>query len=116
MARRLTALPFALAGSLLLAGFVLTATRDRSVNSSNYEVPFSNYEVRRDYEATVVATTTVRGGKGLLVNGVGTTSLTPITKVMAHLPLAIISADASPPILTDDRPFNEYYLLRRLGW
>jgi spermidine synthase len=45
-------------------------------------------QVRRDYVATVIA-----GGSGmnkrLLVNGIGITSLTPITKVMAHLPLAL---------------------------
>jgi spermidine synthase len=46
------------------------------------------HEVRRDQVATVIA-----HGEGmdkrLLVNGVGMTFLTPITKVMAHLPLAI---------------------------
>jgi spermidine synthase len=45
-------------------------------------------EVRRDHVATVTAF-----GEGmnrrLLVNGAGMTSLTPITKVMAHLPLAV---------------------------
>jgi len=45
-------------------------------------------QVKRDHVATVIA-----GGsdmnKRLLVNGVGITSLTPITKVMAHLPLAL---------------------------
>jgi spermidine synthase len=45
-------------------------------------------QVRRDHVATVIA-----GGrdmnKRLLVNGVGITSLIPITKVMAHLPLAL---------------------------
>jgi spermidine synthase len=50
-----------------------------------YEGP---QEVRRDYVATVTAY-----GEGmdkqLLVNGIGMTSLTPITKVMAHLPLAM---------------------------
>jgi spermidine synthase len=48
------------------------------------------HEVRRDHVATVIAY-----GQGmdkrLLVNGVGMTFLTPITKVMAHLPLAINS-------------------------
>jgi len=46
------------------------------------------HEIRRDQVATVIA-----HGEGmnkrLLVNGVGMTFLTPITKVMAHLPLAI---------------------------
>ncbi len=44
-------------------------------------------EVRRDYAATVVST-----GEGMdkrmLVNGIGITELTAITKFMAHLPLA----------------------------
>lgn len=58
-----------------------------------YEELFSHREVRRDYTATVIAT-----GEGmrkqLLINGYGTTSLTPITKMMAHLPLAFL---ATPP-------------------
>ncbi len=47
----------------------------------------SHCEVRRDYAATVVSM-----GEGMqkrmLVNGIGITELTPITKFMAHLPLA----------------------------
>jgi spermidine synthase len=43
----------------------------------------------RDHTATVIAT-----GEGmhkqLLVNGTGMTELTPITKMMAHLPLAFL--------------------------
>ena len=58
--------------------------------SHDYANRYPVREVRRDYTATVVAT-----GKGfdreLLVNGVGMTSLTPVTKYMAHLPLAIRS-------------------------
>ena len=46
-----------------------------------------HYEVLRDNTATVIAT-----GEGmnkrLLVNGIGITYLTPMTKLMAHLPLA----------------------------
>lgn len=45
--------------------------------------------VVRDYTATVIATGTGRS-KHLLVNGIGMTGLTPITKMMAHLPLAFI--------------------------
>lgn len=45
-------------------------------------------EVRRDYAASVVSFTEP-SGKHLLVNGVGMTTLTPITKFMAHLPLAL---------------------------
>lgn len=47
-------------------------------------------KVKRDYAATVIAT-----GEGfkkqLFVNGVGMTSLTPLTKYMVHLPLAFMS-------------------------
>jgi spermidine synthase len=61
--------------------------------SHDYERKYSEREVRRDYAATVIAT-----GKGfdrkLLVNGVGMTTLTPVTKSMAHLPLAFM---ARPP-------------------
>jgi spermidine synthase len=55
-------------------------------STRSYEHAFPQREVRRDYTATVIAT-----GEGmhrqLLVNGVGMTKLTPITKLMAHLPL-----------------------------
>ena len=44
-------------------------------------------EVRRDYAATVVVAGT-GWRRQMLVNGVGITKLTPITKMMAHLPLA----------------------------
>jgi spermidine synthase/MFS family permease len=46
-------------------------------------------QVRRDSTATVIATGTGMD-KQLLVNGYGMTSLTPITKMMAHLPLAFL--------------------------
>ena len=62
--------------------------------SHDYETIYKQREVRRDYTATVIAT-----GKGfdrqLFVNGSwDDDSLTPITKYMAHLPLAFMS---SPP-------------------
>lgn len=48
-----------------------------------------NAHIKRDYQATVTA-----GGAGmdriLLVNNIGMTRLTPITKIMAHLPLAFL--------------------------
>jgi spermidine synthase len=75
-----------LSGAFVLALLVVATTRD-------YTGLFSRYEVRRDYEATVIATD-ARGEKELLVNGVGITSLTPITKVMVHLPLAFLD---TPP-------------------
>jgi spermidine synthase/MFS family permease len=43
--------------------------------------------VRRDYAATVISFGEGMG-KNLLVNGIGMTTLTPITKFMVHLPLA----------------------------
>jgi spermidine synthase len=50
----------------------------------------TKFEMRRDYAASVIA-----AGEGLskalLVNGVGVTGLVPITKFMAHLPLAFHS-------------------------
>lgn len=44
--------------------------------------------VHRDYMASVISFGSERDDKWLLVNGVGMTKLTPITKFMAHLPLA----------------------------
>jgi hypothetical protein len=45
-------------------------------------------QIRRDHAASVVATGEGRT-KWLLVNGIGMTALTPITKFMVHLPLAM---------------------------
>ncbi len=45
-------------------------------------------EVRRDYAASVVSINETNGLKMLLVNGIGMTSLTPITKFMVDLPMA----------------------------
>jgi spermidine synthase len=60
------------------------------VNAS-YENPCADIhqrcEVRRDHAATVISTGEGMG-KRMLVNGVGMTHLTTITKYMAHLPLA----------------------------
>lgn len=52
-----------------------------------YKTPYSHRLVLRDSTATVTAYGTGMK-KGLLVNGVGMTTLTPITKMMAHLPLS----------------------------
>jgi len=57
--------------------------------SRGYEDQFARREVLRDHTATIVATGEGRQ-KLLLVNGVGITSLTPIAKMMAHLPLAFL--------------------------
>jgi predicted membrane-bound spermidine synthase len=55
----------------------------------SYESRFQDKLVLRDNTATVTATT-VDMRKRLLVNGIGMTGLTPITKFMAHLPLALL--------------------------
>ena len=61
--------------------------------TKDYEVDFPDSVILRDRTATVLAT-----GDGmdklLLVNGVGMTSLTPITKMMAHFTLSHL---AQPP-------------------
>jgi spermidine synthase len=68
------------------AAVLVAATHD-------FETAFPQRVVRRDSTATVIA---IGSGpyRQLLVNGVGMTSLTPITKMMAHLPLAQL--DTSP--------------------
>jgi len=67
---------------LALAAILIAAGKD-------YEEGLLDRRVLRDSTATVIA-----AGEGmdkmLLVNGYGMTSLTPITKVMAHLPLAFL--------------------------
>jgi len=61
-----------------------------AVFAGTFEEQFPGGKVLRDSTATVIAS-----GSGfdrqLLVNGVGMTGLTPITKMMAHLPLAFLS-------------------------
>lgn len=46
-----------------------------------------NAQIRRDYTATVISFAADRQHR-LLVNGIGMTTLTPLTKFMVHLPLA----------------------------
>ena len=55
----------------------------------NFEEQYSPREVRRDSTATVTAAGSGLN-KALLVNGAGMTALTPITKMIAHLPLAFL--------------------------
>jgi len=58
-----------------------------AVLTKDFSDRFWPRQVMRDHTATIIATG--RGmKKNILVNGVGMTSLTPITKMMAHLPLA----------------------------
>jgi spermidine synthase len=55
----------------------------------DFEDLFVPSQVLRDNTATVIATGD-RMNKRLLVNGIGITQLTPVTKMMAHLPLAFL--------------------------
>jgi spermidine synthase len=79
---------YAAAALFLIAGFV----------SKTYEDQVQGFRgeglVRRDHTATVISY-----GQGmerrLLVNGVGMTHLTTITKLMAHLPLAVLGQPRS---------------------
>ena len=68
------------AATLVAAAGLVVFTRD-------FETAFASKRVLRDSAATVIA-----AGEGmhrvLLVNGYGMTTLTPVTKMMAHLPLA----------------------------
>lgn len=72
----------AICGLLMLDVVLIAVGKD-------YEQKFAERRVLRDPTATVIATGTDME-KELLVNGYGMTNLTPITKVMAHLPLAFL--------------------------
>jgi spermidine synthase len=82
--RSRSALAMLLTAVSVTAVTLLTLTRD-------FETLYPGAQVRRDYTATSIA-----AGEGmqrkLLINGVGITSLTPITKMMVHLPLASLPA------------------------
>lgn len=58
-------------------------------SSKGYDKNYPESRVLRDSTATVIATGDGMD-KELLINGYGMTSLTPITKMMAHLPLAFL--------------------------
>jgi spermidine synthase len=75
-----------LAGTAMLAAALgFTRTFEENLVQQNRHAV-----VRRDYAASVISTG--EGfNKGLIVNGTGMTLLTPITKFMAHLPLAFHS-------------------------
>jgi spermidine synthase len=85
--RTMALVPHATTAIILLAAIaIFFLTKD-------YENQFPKREVLRDSTATVIAAEVpIDSGTGtkkrLLVNGVGMTSLTPITKMMAHFPLA----------------------------
>jgi len=74
-------------GMTILAGILFLISAFISVSYEELFALQKGSVIRRDYTATVIS-----AGQGmqkrLLVNGVGITSLLPITKMMAHLPLA----------------------------
>jgi len=73
----------------ITCGVIVAASFGLIFMTQSYEHRVPKAQVRRDSTATVVAT-----GKGmekrLLVNGVSMTFLTPITKMMASLPMAFL--------------------------
>lgn len=78
---------------LVALGLAAAAGASIFALARTFESQFPNPVVRRDSTATVTAL-----GQGmrkrLLVNGIGMTVLVPVTKMMAHLPLAF---QAEPP-------------------
>jgi spermidine synthase len=77
-------------GTMVIAAMSLLLLGQSIFISDSHEEALARVrgaKIRRDHTATVIST-----GQGferkLLVNGMGITSLTPITKLMAHLPLA----------------------------
>nr|WP_321983705.1 hypothetical protein [uncultured Lichenicoccus sp.] len=75
-------LAFAVCVGALALSFAFARSYESSVSGGQ------PIETRRDYAATAIAYGTGMQ-KTLLVNGVGITVLTPITKIMADLPLAV---------------------------
>jgi predicted membrane-bound spermidine synthase len=71
-----------LAVVLLISALFINISHENPCGTVN-----NDCEIRRDYAATIVSTK-VGPRKMLYVNGIGITSLSPITKHMAHLPLA----------------------------
>jgi spermidine synthase len=56
-------------------------------------------EVRRDYAASVISIDDTNNLKHLLVNGIGMTALTPITKFMVDLPLTLHQGDSQSALI-----------------
>lgn len=77
----------AMAAAAAAAAIVVGLTRGE-------ESRFPGARVRRDSTATVIVKGSNRRDQALLVNGVNMTVMTPITKFMAHLPLAFLGRPA----------------------
>jgi predicted membrane-bound spermidine synthase len=74
------------AGACLVLGWALLGSRNFEDLVANIS---TRVEVRRDYAATVISMDQTNGAKGLLVNGIGMTKKTPVTKFMVDLPLTM---------------------------
>lgn len=74
------------------AGCVLGTAVSLAVlfQAESFDGQYTYREVKRDSTATVVAVGSTHAEKRLLVNGVGMTTLSPNTKIMVHLPLALL--------------------------
>jgi spermidine synthase len=77
---------------MLAAAFPVIAGTLLIVSTSGFDTYYEG-ELRRDHTATVIATWKGQE-KHLLVNGEGVTTLLPTTKMMAHLPAAMLD---TPP-------------------
>jgi len=73
----------AIAGGALVYSLFFPVDFGTAISRTSYPV-----EIRRDYAASVISSGT-KLDKHLFVNGIGVTTLTPETKFMAHLPLAL---------------------------
>jgi spermidine synthase len=71
---------------LLVFGVSTVAALTLLFATRGFESQFAASHIRRDHTATTIAGGTGRG-KVLLVNGIGITKLTPMTKMMGHLPI-----------------------------
>jgi spermidine synthase len=74
------------AGACLIAFFSLFVSQDFQDFAASRS---HGMEVRRDYAASVVSINETNGLKMLLVNGIGVTTITPITKFMVALPMTL---------------------------
>lgn len=83
-------------------------------STRTFEQVLEGAVVRRDHTATVAAVDdTVE--KRLLVNGVGMTALTPITKMMAHLPLALLEHEPRRGLVVCFGMGTSFRSMRRWG-
>src|SRR4030095_2602123 len=71
---------------LLVFGVSTVAALTLLFATRGFESQFAASHIRRDHTATTIAGGTGRR-KVLLVNGIGITKLTPMTKMMGHLPI-----------------------------